>query len=52
MTSVFWRGGGAWLNAPVLKTGRGGNVPRGFESHPLRHKSSLLPYPPDSCPVF
>src|SRR5215510_1429725 len=25
-----------WFKAPVLKTGRGFTLPRGFESHPLR----------------
>jgi hypothetical protein len=26
-----------WFKAPVLKTGRGFTLPRGFESHPFRH---------------
>jgi hypothetical protein len=25
-----------WFKAPVLKTGRGFTLPRGFESHPFR----------------
>ncbi len=29
-----------WFKAPVLKTGRGRNVPRGFESHPFRQNTS------------
>ena len=31
-----------WLNGAVSKTVRGPRVPRGFESHPLRLKETLL----------
>ena len=30
-----------WFKAPVLKTGRGFTLPRGFESHPFRHLAGL-----------
>ncbi len=33
-----------WLKAPVLKTGRGFTLPRGFESHPFRHLRSKAGY--------
>jgi integrase len=33
-----------WFKAPVLKTGRGRNVPRGFESHPFRHRPHSLSF--------
>ncbi len=31
-----------WFKAPVLKTGRGFTLPRGFESHPLRQTYEYL----------
>ena len=30
-----------WFKAPVLKTGRGLTLPRGFESHPFRHVQAI-----------
>ncbi len=34
-----------WFKAPVLKTGRGFTLPRGFESHPFRHNDRARPIP-------
>jgi hypothetical protein len=31
-----------WFKAPVLKTGRGFTLPRGFESHPFRHLVAII----------
>ena len=33
-----------WFKAPVLKTGRGFTLPRGFESHPFRHWPHSRPF--------
>ena len=37
-------------NAPVLKTGKGGFVLRGFESHPFRQKSMQMTIYPLNFP--
>ena len=41
-----------WFKAPVLKTGRGLTLSRGFESHPFRQQPSFaILGPPDSRPA-
>jgi hypothetical protein len=42
-----------WFKAAVLKTARGRKVPRGFESHPFRHKLDIsMGFPASGASVF
>ena len=40
-----------WLNRLAWKAGDGGNSVRGFESHPLRHRSPSPSFPSEGSPL-